>query len=129
MAVEDAPSYAELQCENAELRRELAAAQEREASAGKEVARLSRDLTQAHEQHSATSEILRVIAGSPTDLQAVLDTVAENAARLCEANDAYIRLVEGDGTRLAASFGSLPAPEFRRLQHGPGGRAILQRGT
>ena len=75
--------------------------------------RLFNELKEALEQQTATSEILGVIASSPTDIQPVLDAVAKNAARLCEATDAQIRLVEGDETRLAASFGTLPAPEFQ----------------
>src|SRR5207244_4771070 len=67
--------------------------------------RLFQELTEALEQQTATSEILGVIASSPTDIQPVLNTVAENAARLCDATDAQIRLVEGEGTRLVASFG------------------------
>src|SRR5215471_9085598 len=95
-----------------------------------ENARLFQELKESLEQQTATSEILSVIASSPTDIQPVLDAVAENAARLCEATDAQIRLVEGDGTRLAASFGTQTAPEFRPISpRVPTGRAILSRET
>ncbi|HYY71961.1 MAG TPA: GAF domain-containing protein, partial [Candidatus Bathyarchaeia archaeon] len=92
--------------------------------------RLFQELKEALEQQTATSEILGVIASSPTDIQPVLDAVATNAARLCEATDAQIRLVEGNRTRLVASFGKAPAPELSPISSGRvGGRAILDRKT
>ena len=57
--------------------------------------RLFQELTEALQQQTATSEILGVIASSPTDIQPVLDVIAENAARVCGSYDAMIRLVEG----------------------------------
>ena len=92
---------------------------------------LTQQLKEALEQQTATSEILRVIASSPTDLQPVLDAVAENAARLCEAKGAQIRLVDGDVLRLAAKYGAVPGVDSPLpLSHGfPGGRAILNKQT
>ena len=69
--------------------------------------RLFQELKEALEQQTATSDILGVIASSPTDIQPVLDTIAENAARVCGSYDALIRLVEGDKLRLAAHYGPL----------------------
>ena len=93
----------------------------------------NRDLTEALEQQTATSEILRVIASSPTDIQPVLDTVAENAARLCEANDATIWRCVGDQYWLVASHGSMPVPrgeEVRPMTRSrPVGKAMLDRET
>ena len=95
--------------------------------------RLFQELKESLEQQTATSEILGVIASSPTDIQPVLDVVAENAARLCEANDAAIWRAEGDKFWLAASHGSLPvsrAEEVRSMsRRGPLGRAMIDRET
>ena len=97
----------------------------------KELQERNRDLSEALEQQTATSEILRVIASSPTDIQPVLDVVAENAARLCEATDAQINRVEGDLLRRVASYGSMATPDdVSVLNRGRvGGRAIIDRQT
>ncbi len=82
----------------------------------------NRDLTELLEQQTASSEILRVIAGSPTDIQPVLDAVAQSAARLCDANNAVIHRVDGNFLRRVAVFGQLPTA-------GPiGAEATIERG-
>ncbi len=94
----------------------------------KELQDRNRDLTEALEQQTATSEILGVIASSPTDIQPVLDVVAENAARLCDAVDAVISRPEGDKLRVVAKYGAMPVPEFLPFTRGfPAGRTILDR--
>ena len=70
--------------------------------------RLFQELKESLEQQTATSEILGVIASSPTDIQPVLDVVAESAARLCEADDAIIRRVDGNVMPLVAHYGQIP---------------------
>src|SRR5215470_3339158 len=87
-----------------------------------------RELAQGIERETATGEILRVIASSPTDLQPVLDAVAENAARLCDSNDAQLRLIDGNILCLVASYGSLPTPEIKTLtRQNVTGRAVIDR--
>ena len=70
---------------------------------------LERRLAEAFEQQAATSEILRVIANSPTDIQPVFDAVAESAARLCESSDAEIFRRDGDRLMLVAHHGPIPS--------------------
>jgi signal transduction histidine kinase/HAMP domain-containing protein len=88
----------------------------------------NRELSESLEQQTATGDILGVIASSPTDIQPVLDAVAASAARLCDANDAQILLVNGDSVQRAAAFGELPAVQNTPLNRGwPGSRAIIDR--
>jgi signal transduction histidine kinase len=93
--------------------------------------RLFQELKESLEQQTATSEILGVIASSPTDVQPVLNVVAKNAARLCEANDAQISRVQGDLFGTVASFGPLPPTHEKRplTRTFPPGRAIIDRET
>ena len=93
--------------------------------------RLFQELKESLEQQTATSEILGVIASSPTDIQPVLDVVAENAARLCDASDALIDRVDGDVFEHVAVYGAMPVAGSRRpLTRGtPAGRAIIDRRT
>ncbi|HEY3473568.1 MAG TPA: response regulator, partial [Anaerolineales bacterium] len=70
-----------------------------------ELQQRNREITESLEQQTATSEILKVIASSPTDIQPVLNVIAQNAARLCDPAFATIRLVEGGSLRQVADFG------------------------
>src|SRR5215813_1388823 len=89
-----------------------------------------RELAAATERETATGEILRVIASSPSDLKPVLDVVAENAARLCDASDALILRVEDDILRLVASYGQLPTSQTRPINRQlVSGRAVIDRQT
>ena len=116
-----------------DLENRLAEALKGKADALEQLQTRGRELTEALEQQTATSEILRVIAASPTDLQRVLDTVAASAARLCDSVDAQIFRVEGDALRIAASYGELPkttAGEARPVNRGSvNGRAVVDRQT
>ena len=61
-----------------------------------------RELTEAQEQQTATAEILRVIASSPTDVRPVFDTIARNAMRLCQSAFSVVTRYDGELMHLAA---------------------------
>jgi two-component system NtrC family sensor kinase len=66
---------------------------------------LKRELGGAIEQQTATSEILRVISISPSDVQPVFDAIAENAATLCGAEFCFVFRFDGELLHPAASHG------------------------
>src|SRR5262245_48622514 len=70
-----------------------------------ELGKRNRDLAEALDQQTATSEILRVSRSSPTDPQPVFDAVVRYGARLCEAANASLHLREGGVIRKVAEFG------------------------
>jgi two-component system, NtrC family, sensor kinase len=83
----------------------------------------------AREQQTATAEILRVISSSPTDVQPVFAAVLRSAARLCDAFDATIFQVDGDGLRLVAHEGPIasdPVGSFPLVRGTTVGRAVLE---
>ncbi|MBI1736842.1 MAG: GAF domain-containing protein [Candidatus Rokubacteria bacterium] len=89
----------------------------------------NRAVSEALERQTATSEILRVISRSPTDVQPVLDAVAESAARVCGANDAIVLRRDDSTIRRVAHLGDVPvvAPEAAALRPTTVvGRAILE---
>src|SRR5262249_15974457 len=89
--------------------------------------RLFNELKESLEQQTATSEILGVIASSPTNLQRVLETVATNAARLCDAADAVVYRVDGDWMQPVAIHGPLGATPLPRNRGSVTGRAVTDR--
>ena len=79
--------------------RELAEAREQLTAAHAQV-------SESHEQQTATSKILGVISSSPTDVQPVFDTIVQSAARLCHAANAGVFLTDGRTLDLPANHGS-----------------------
>ena len=96
--------------------------------------RLFNELKESLEQQTATSEILGVIASSPTDIQPVLDAVIENAVTLAGAKQGHIRQHDGEVLRVVAHYNETAEQiaKFQATPTRPGlesltGRAFLER--
>jgi len=98
-----------------------------------EVQKRTRELSEALEHQTATSEVLNVISRSPTDAQPVFNAIVESAARLCEAVFSVVWLYDGDRLHHVANNNFTPEVIKRILQTYPkradrstvGGRAVL----
>ena len=92
--------------------------------------RLFNETKESLEQQTAISEILRVISSSPSDVQPVLEAVAERAARICDANIADIVLAERGVLRPTAVIGTLGRPSETPLDRSTVmGRSVVDRTT
>ncbi|MGZ5261935.1 MAG: GAF domain-containing protein, partial [Burkholderiales bacterium] len=90
----------------------------------------TRELSEALEQQTATSEVLKVISSSPGELEPVFSAMLENAVRICEAKFGILWLREGDAYRLGALHGAPPAfaeARWREPVVRPGPRTVLAR--
>ncbi len=76
-----------------------------------EVQKSNRELSEALEQQTATTEVLRALSGSQTDLHSLLETIALNAAKVCGADDAHIYRVEGKTLKEWTHRGPIPGLE------------------
>jgi GAF domain-containing protein len=93
----------------------LKAAPRSNSSKETEVARLARELSEERRQRTATSEIIRLLSGSHTDLNRLFDAILNSATNLCQAKFGTLSLYEGDAFRIVATHNAPAAfAELRR---------------
>jgi signal transduction histidine kinase len=85
----------------------------------------TRELTESLQQQTATAEMLKVISRSTFDLQALLKTLVESAAQLCDAYDSAIWRPDGDRLLLVAHHGPIPAETLPLIRGTVAGRTVL----
>src|SRR5215831_20582651 len=83
---------------NADQIAEITALRDRVASQGRQIAELQGALAQGSHREAATSEILRVISQSPSDVQPVFDAIVESSRRLLNGFSAIVTRLVGDGS-------------------------------
>ena len=113
-----------------DLQKRLAESLEREKATGALLQEKNRALTEALDQQTATTDILRVIPQSPTDVQPVFDMIAESAARLCEAQYCFVYRFEGQLLHFVAHHGlTAEVLEINRSAYPalPGRRSVAAR--
>ena len=126
----------ELNRSAAELETSRATLEHKVEERTRELAEVNTGLTQALEQQTATSEVLKLISRSALDLPTVLQTLIENATRLCGATRGHIFRFDGEVLRFAAAYGATPEfvdfLEQTPIRLGPesvAGRAAVARAT
>src|SRR5215475_11261494 len=104
--------------ELSQLKKEVQRLTEQLESRDRELEQRNAALREALEHQTASGEVLRVIASSPTELQPVLDTLIANAVKLSGATKGHIRQIDGDLLRVVADYGETPE-EVGLLRHRP----------
>ena len=88
----------------------------------------TRELSEALEQQTATSEVLKVISSSPGELEPVFEAMLANAMRVCEAKFGFMYRCSGDNWEIQAQYGAVPAyADIVRRSTKPGPQTVVGR--